>query len=457
MSTRAASGPIEAEKDRQTNSIVHLRYGCTVGAAYTVAGIPGAIPIVHCGPGCVDKQYFILSGCNGYQGSGYAGGGATPSTNIGENEVVFGGADKADTLIDSTFKIMKGDLYVVLSGCSGALVGDDIEQIVRRRREEGKPVVYVDAPGFKGNNLTGHELTVKAIIDQFVGPYSGRKRKGLINLWTVTPYFNTNWRGDLIELKRVLEGAGFSVNVLFGPEAGGVQEWKSVPHAQANVVLSPWSGVEIARHLEKKYGQPWLHAPVIPIGEEATSALIRELVRFTGVDEEKSERFIAKEAAQYYYFLEHFADFFSEYWFGLPSSFAVVGDSAYNVALSKFIADQVGLLPVKHIITDDPPRKYREDIRAVYRELSDGVASDVSFIEDGYYIEKELRSADFGAGAPLIFGTSWERDIAKERGAILLEVSTPVMEEIVINRSYVGYRGALTLLENIYTHTVSGF
>jgi nitrogenase molybdenum-iron protein beta chain len=428
-----------------------------VGAAYTVAAIPGAIPIVHCGPGCVDKQFFILSGCNGYQGSGYAGGGATPSSNIGENEVVFGGANKLDKLINSGVKIMNGSLYVVLSGCSSALVGDDAESVVRKYRSDGKPVVYVDAPGFKGSNLVGHELTVRAIIDRHVGAYSGRKRKGLINLWAEVPYFNTNWRGDTIELKRILEGAGFSVNVLFGPEAGGVEEWENIPKAQANVLISPWVGLDIVKHLADKYRQPWLHVPVIPIGEEATTKFIRDIVAFTGIDSKKSEMFIKKEASQYYYFLEHFADFFSEYWFGLPSSFAVVGDSAYNAAISKFVADQVGLIPAKHIITDNPPKKYRESIRKIYMELSEDVSADVDFIEDGYLIEKKIRETHFGAGVPLIFGTSWERDIAKELGAILLEISTPVMEEIVINRTYIGYKGALTLLENIYTNTVNGF
>ena len=38
----------------------------------------------------------------------------------------------------------------------------------------------------------------------------------------------------------------------------------------------------------------------------------------------------------------------------------------------------------------------------------------------------------------------------------LLDVGTPATEEVVINRSYIGYRGALTLLEKIYTATVGG-
>lgn len=171
---------------------------------------------------------------------------------------------------------------------------------------------------------------------------------------------------------------------------------------------------------------------------------------------QRLKQFIAQEAHEYYYFLEHFSDFFAEYWFGLPSRFATVGDSAYNLALTKFLADQIGLQPVKQIITDEPPEKYRDAIADEYHNLSEGVDVDVEFIEDGYLAEQSLRQADFGGSVPLILGSTWEGDVAREIKGLLLEVGTPVSEELVINRSYIGYHGALTLLERIYTATVDG-
>ena len=309
-------------------TITHPHYACSIGAAYTVSAIPGAVPIINCGPGCVDQQYFTMSFCNGFQGSVGAGGGDIPGTNSGENEIVFGGAKKLDGVIKSALKIMKGDLFVVLSGCSPQLVGDDVASVIKPYREKGYPIVHAEVPGFKGNNLWGHEEVVIAVIDQFVGEYRGRRRKKLINLWMGAPYFNTFWRGDTIEIKRILEGAGFEVNVLFGSESAGVSELKDIPKAAFNLVLSPWLGLRTAKHLEKKYGQPYLHIPVLPIGEEATTAFIRQVVEFAGIDNTKAEKFIEKEAKRYYYFFDHFADFFAEYWFGFPSQFAIVGDAS---------------------------------------------------------------------------------------------------------------------------------
>lgn len=93
---------------------------------------------------------------------------------------------------------------------------------------------------------------MKAIIDQFVGDYSGPREKGTVNVFSELPYQNTFWRGDLSELKRILAGIGLKVNILFGPESKGISEWKSIPKAQFNLVVSPWLGIETARHIEKK-------------------------------------------------------------------------------------------------------------------------------------------------------------------------------------------------------------
>ena len=447
---------VESKSKECSSTIVHPHYGCAIGAVNSVAAIPRGIPIANCGPGCADKQYFMLSFNNGFQGAGYSGGGALPSVNVGENEIVFGGHKKLDDLINASLKIMDGDLFVVLTGCAGELVGDDVGAVVKKYQDKGYPVVYAETAGFKGNNLIGHEIVSQAIIDQYVGGYTGEKRKGLINLWFEVPYVNNNWRGDYIELKRILEGAGFEVNILFGSESKGVEEWKRIPMAQFNLVVSPWVGLKTAEHLKEKYHQPYLHIPIIPIGEEETTAFIRGVVDFAGIDQKRSEAFIAEEADRYYYFLEHFSEFFSEYWYGLPSKFATIGDASYNLALTKFLASQVGLIPVKQIITDDTPVKYREAIRALYHNLAEDISVEVEFIEDGYQVEEAVRKVDFGNGVPLILGSTWESDVARDIKGLLIEVSTPSTSEVVLNRSYIGYRGALTLLERIYTETVSG-
>ena len=449
---------IKKDKNGQTNSINQVRYGCALGALHSVSAIPGAIPITHCGPGCVDKQYMSLSFYNGYQGGGYSGGAVPPSSNLQEKDVVFGGAKHLDQLIEASLKILEGDLFVVLNGCIPEIVGDDIGAVVARYQEKGVPIVSAETGGFKGNNFTGHEIVTEAIIEQYVDKYAQdkeTKKKGLINVWSELPFQNTFWRGDLTELKRILEGAGWEVNILFGYGSKGVKEWLTIPNAEFNLVVGPWLGLKTAKLLERKYDQPYLHLPVLPIGAKQVAEFLRAIAEFAKENEVQTERFIKQEEKEYYYYLEYFTDFYAEYWWGLPAVYSVVSDAAYNLAINKFVVNQLGLIPGKQIITDHTPEKYHEAIRAEYQKLAEDVGAEVEFVEDGYIVNQLLKQEDYGHKPPVIFGTSWERDTVKELNGHIVEVSYPVSYDVVLNKTYIGYRGALTLLETIFTTAIS--
>lgn len=437
---------------KKTNSISQARYTCSIGAMNSAAAIPRVIPITHCGAGCVSNQQSNIG--SGYQGSSYGGGSVIPSVNFTENEVVFGGEKKLRELIEASLKILDADLFVVLTGCVSDLIGEDVGSVVKEFQDKGVPIVYAETGGFKGNNFKGHEVVTRAIIDQYVGYYGGERNQGSVNVWSLLPYQNIFWRGDFTEIKRILEGIGLKVNILFGNGSKGISEWKNIPKAQFNLVLSPWLGLETVKHLQKKYGQPFLHIPVVPIGAEETSSFLRKVVDFAGLNSKKAERFIKKEEEIYYQYLEEFSDFYSEYWWGLPAKFAVIGDSAYNLALTKFLTNQLGLVPRKQIITEKPPEEYHEAIREQYKNIAEDVSTDVEFEEDGYIIQEKIRNTDFGHKPPIIFGTSWEQDIAKALKTFVVEVGFPSYNELVITRSYVGYRGAFNLLEKIYTEVV---
>ncbi len=440
-------------EDTKTNSISRPRYGCAIGAMYTAAAIPGVIPITHCGPGCADKQYVSLAFYNGFQGGGYSGGAVPPSANISENEVVFGGDNRLRELIQASTKIMDADLFVVLTGCIPDIVGDDIPSVVSEFQQKGVPIVYAETGGFHGNNLVGHETVVRAIVDQFVGDYSGDKIKNTVNVWTEVPYQNTYWRGDLGEIKRVLEGIGLEVNILFGHNSRGVREWLDIPKAAFNLIISPWVGLGIAEHLQTKYNQPYLHIPSIPIGALETTEFLRRVSKFAGLNPGFTEEFINKEEESYYKYIEDFSDFYSEYWWGVPARFAVVSDSIYNLSITKFLVKQLGLISVKQIITENTPEEYKEQIREEFRHIDHDVNLEVEFLEDGYLIEESLRTA---AEKPaIIFGTTWDRDIAKELKGNIVEIGFPSSYEVVLSRSYVGYKGALSLIEKIFTAAIS--
>jgi nitrogenase molybdenum-iron protein beta chain len=289
-----------------------------------------------------------------------------------------------------------------------------------------------------------------------VGSYEGPRKTGTVNVWSLLPYQNTFWRGDLSEIKRILEGIGLRVNILFGPESRGAAEWKSIPEAQFNLVLSPWLGLATAQHLEKKYGQPFLHVPVVPIGAKQTGEFLRQVAGFAGLDGGRAEAFITAEEKYYYNYLRDFSSFYAgrtcEY--RLPSLSVVVAESAYNLAITKFLADQMGILPGRQVITDNPPDEFRDAIREQFHNISEDVSAEVDFEEDGYFILQRVLETDFSNHIPIVFGATWEGDLAKQLQCPLVEISHPCTDEVVLSRSIVGYRGALSLLERTFTTVV---
>jgi ABC-type nitrate/sulfonate/bicarbonate transport system substrate-binding protein len=145
-----------------------IRHVCALGAFHSVLAIDRCIPILHAGPGCGQKAWGAMGMGNGCQGSGYAGGHSVPCTNVSEKEIIFGGEEKLRQLIGNALEVIDGDLFVVLTGCTSDIVGDDVGEVVRNFQNRGKPVIYAETGGFKGTNYYGHELVLQAIIEQYL-------------------------------------------------------------------------------------------------------------------------------------------------------------------------------------------------------------------------------------------------------------------------------------------------
>jgi nitrogenase molybdenum-iron protein beta chain len=430
------------------------RHFCALGSQQTVLAIEGAAPILHAGPGCGSKLWSGLSFCNGFQGSGRFGGSAVSCTNVSEPEAVFGGVERLRRIIAGALKIIDADLFVVLTGCVPELVGDDSRQVVREFQAGGAPVVLAETGGFKGTTYQGHELVVKAIIDQYLKPAPART-PGLVNVWSVVPYLDPYWSGNLEALKELLDGIGLTANILFGPASGGVAAWQKIPAAQFNLVIAPWVGVGIAEALSEKFGTPFLHYPGLPIGAAATGHFLREVGAYAGVERERVEQLIRVQEERFFYYLERSADFLLEFRYDLPGRFVNIADSFYTVGVSRFLVNDLGLLPGPQFITDEPPLEYQALIRSQMAELTPEITALVSFTPDGGTIWRELRSHD--NQRPLIIGSSWDKDLAAELKGYHLSINLPVTERLILDRGYVGYRGGLRLAEDIYGAVLSSY
>lgn len=429
------------------------RYSCAIGAQQTVVAIKRGVPVLHAGPGCSSKVSSLIG-----QGEGYAGGNTIPCTNTSEAEVVYGGEDRLRSVIDGAFKVIAADLYVVLTGCTSDIVGDDVGNVTSEYQKQGKPIVFAETGGFKSTNYISHETVVNAIIDQFVDVYKKDvvPQKGLVNVFATVPYQDPYWNGNLEEIKRILEGIGLTVNILFGNESGGVEEWKTIPNAEFNILASSWTGLGIVKHLQEKYGTPYYHFPYLPIGGIETTRFLREVASFAKLDTEKAEAFIKKEEEKYYSFIERTADFMLEFRYGIPRRFYTLLDASYALGFAKFLLNELGILPAKQYVIDDTPEEFRESIRQQFANISDLRSAEVTFSIDGGTIQQEIRG-EHQKNRALILGSGWERDLATDIKADLLIISAPVTYRLVLNCGYAGYNGGLRAIEDIYDRVLNTY
>lgn len=435
--------------------VEQAKFTCALGSLQTVLAIPKGVPIVHAGPGCAARQFSFASSGAGYQGEGYAGGGQISCTNSTQSEVIFGGEKKLRATVQGTLKVIDGDLYVIQSGCTAGIIGDDVEQVACDFADEGYPVVGVDTAGFKGNNYLGHELVVNAIINQYVSFETEKAavRKGLVNVFAVVPFQDAYWRGDLEEIKRLLTGIGLEVNILYGSGSKGIEEWKDIPNAQFNLVLSPWIGLSTARLLEKKYQTPYLHYPVLPVGLKETGRFLRTVGGFAGLPVEQVEAFIKTEEKRYKEYFVSLGDLISDFGCYLPYHVYTVADSIYGIGASKFLIEELGFTPKRFYDIDAPDQKNEEAVKKLLLDIDSRYEGNISFEYDNKVIQNEIeKELEETRTRSVILGSSWDKALAKSHSdSILVRLSLPITDKVILNKSYVGYQGGLTLLEDLYS------
>ncbi len=423
------------------------RYKCALAAMQTVQAIDRACPVLHSGPGCAQK----LSDTTG--SSGYLSPQIFPCTSINEKDVVFGGVKKLETTIANALKVIDADLYVVLTGCIPEIVGDDAAEVVSKFADADKPVVFAPTAGFKGNNYKGHEQVVEAIVTQYLKK-SDKKQKGLVNIWADVPYQDLFWLGNIRELENLLREIGLTPNTIFGYQRG-IENINKIPEAELNLLVSPWVGLKNMKTMEKRLGIPYLHYPVLPIGATETSKFLREVGKFAHVDETKVEEVIKKHEDYFYYLISRYADLFLENRV-INKQFTVVADAQYSLGITKFLVNDLGLVPAKQFITDDTPKEHQELISAEFQNLNYGIKADVAFETDGFKIHEEIKSHDYH-GYPLVLGGYYEKELTEKLKGNFLNISWPVLDKVVFDDFYVGYTGGIRLIEDIYTVAVQRF
>jgi nitrogenase molybdenum-iron protein beta chain len=435
------------------------RYTCALGGAVgTLHAVPRAITIIHGSAGCGGNINAALNAGAGYLGGGYCGGSALPSSNVVERDVVFGGEARLREQIQSTLEIVDGDLYVVLTGCMVDMIGDDTVAVVSEFKGAGKPVIAVPTPSFRGNAFTGYELLIKGFAEQYIEK-SDAKDPLAVNVLGIVPAQDVFWKGNLREIKRILEKLGLKANTFFG-EGETLDDIKNAGKAALNIVVSNNFGIDSARRFEEVHGIPYIVTP-FPIGAVAGENFLKTVGNALGIDPARIAAVIAEEKKLYYSYLERIADIYNDA--DLQRYAIVVGDSSYAPALTRFISDELGWIPRLVVVTDPPGEDTQKAIGAQFGALNAAISPPVYFDTDTSSVKKYLREVwprnrgnryYDSMGPTVILGSAHERELAQEFGFPLVPVSFPLTSRCVMNRSYAGFTGGLSLTEDIISYLV---
>jgi len=431
------------------------RYLCTLGGAVaTLNVLPRVIPIIHAAAGCGGNISNALHGAAGYLGSGYCAGLALPSSNIYERDIVFGGEERLAEQVATTLEVVNGDLYFVVTGCMVDIIGDDAVAVANRFRQDGKPVLGAETGGFKGNSYKGYDIVLSKLFAEFVEK-NPVKDKNVVNLFGLVPIQDVFWKGNLNILKELLGKLGYQVNTFFG-EGETLDNLKYAGAASLNILVSDVYGIEPAKVFEKTHDVPYVIAP-LPIGSAGTERFLRIVSQALEIDRTLVEKVIAEEKARYYSYIERLADVYNDLDFQRYS--VVVADANYAPALARFLADDLGWLPELVVITDILTEEEQQLVEARFEDFTSGIRPKVVFDTDTSNVSKHFNESwprnnndrYFDSFSPaFVLGSSLDREFATSIGAPHLSVSYPVSNRVVLDKAYVGYRGALGLVEDIF-------
>lgn len=433
------------------------RFACPLGGAMaTVGAIPRAVAILHSSQGCGGNSNGAIMGASGHMGSGYCGGASVPASGISEQQIVFGGVTRLEEQLKSTAEVIDADLFVVITGCTAEIIGDDVPAVVRAYNEvkiDRPPLIHATGAGFRGNSYFGYNSVLEALFRDYVAPASKRK-KGKVNLWGVTPSFDVFWEGNLLELRRVLEGIGLTVNSFF-TDKDSLPAIKSAAEAKLNIVVSPVNGVAAADVFKEVHGVDHFITD-LPIGAKATSDFLREVAQRLRISANVVSTFLESENGHYYHFFSRISDSYAD--LDLQRYAVVVADTTYAVALTRFASRELGWLPTLVAITDPTEDDQKALIQKRFSASLDDPEASVVFETDASQVSKHLYerwpkpdgSKYYRPFSPaVVIGSRLDRDFADEIKAGHLSVSYPISNRFVLNRGYAGFTGALHLAEDL--------
>eukprot|EP00831_Metopus_contortus_P082265 TRINITY_DN8854_c0_g1_i1.p1 TRINITY_DN8854_c0_g1~~TRINITY_DN8854_c0_g1_i1.p1 ORF type:complete len:562 (+),score=135.54 TRINITY_DN8854_c0_g1_i1:703-2388(+) len=207
------------------------------------------------------------------------------STDMQDENVVFGGEKKLREAIQEAYDIFHPKAISIFSTCPIGLIGDDIHSVARAMKEKfGDCNIFgFSCEGYKGvSQSAGHHIANNQIFKHVIG-LNDEAPEGKFKINMLGEY---NIGGDAFEIERILKKCGITLVSSFSGNSS-IGQFERAHTADLSVVMCHRSINYVAEMLEKKYGIPWFKVNFI--GAEATAKSLRKIAEYFE-DEELSAK-----------------------------------------------------------------------------------------------------------------------------------------------------------------------
>ncbi len=234
------------------------------GARVVLNPITDAFHIVHGPIGCAsytwDIRGSLSSGDDLYRNSF--------STDLQEQDVIFGGEKKLTAAIDEVVSNYHPKLIFVYATCIVGVIGDDVDAVCKSMSDKyGIRVLPVKSPGFSGNKSVGYKMACNAIMELLLPHKHKGKRKGINILG------DFNLAGEVWIVKEYLRKIGIPVIATITGDSD-YETLIKAPTAELNIVQCAGSSTYLAKRMEEEMGIPYIKISFYGI-EDTLNSLVR--------------------------------------------------------------------------------------------------------------------------------------------------------------------------------------
>ncbi|WP_013323684.1 nitrogenase iron-molybdenum cofactor biosynthesis protein NifE [Gloeothece verrucosa] len=265
--------------------------GCAFdGASIALVPITDAAHLVHGPIACAGNSW----GSRGSLSSGPTTYKMGFTTDVSENDVIFGGEKKLYKAIVEVVKRYKPAAVFVYSTCVTALIGDDIDVVCEAVANKYKiPVIPVNSPGFVGSKNLGNRLGGEALLEYVVGT----KEPEYTTPYDINLIGEYNVAGEMWGVLPLFERLGIRVLAKITGDARFAEVCQA-HRAKLNVMICSKALINMAQKMKEKYNIPYIEESFYGIAD--MNRCLRNVAASLGDAQlqERVERLIADETAK---------------------------------------------------------------------------------------------------------------------------------------------------------------